>query len=390
MRAVAMFPKEKKIRVIDRPEPSLEQDSQVRLRMLEVGVCGTDHEIATFQYGTPPAGEPYLVIGHESLAEVIEVGPAVKRLLPGDLVVTTVRRPCGQPGCRPCELGRPDFCRTGAYTERGIKGRHGFMTDEVIDDYRNMHLVPPQLVDVAVLTEPLTIAEKGLIELDSVLTRMPWIEPGKPETRGMNAVVLGAGPVGLLGALALLVRGFDTWVYSREAATSERADWVKRVGGRYICSGDLPVGDLAKQVGNVDLIYEATGAASLAFAALRSVGSNGIFIFTGVPGHTAPVSLDGEAVMRDLVLQNQLLYGTVNAGPPAFDAAIADLGKFEARWPGPLRELITGHFPPEAITEVLAGEPGAIKSVIRFATLGARAARSRPASASSPASPPRP
>ena len=327
MRAVAMFPTEKMIRVVDRPRPDLEQDSQVRLRMLEVGVCGTDHEIARFEYGTPPSGEPYLVIGHESLGEVVEVGRAVKRLSPGDLVVTTVRRPCGQPKCRPCQHGRPDFCRTGAYTERGIKGRHGFMTDEVIDDENNMHLVPPKLADIAVLTEPLTIAEKGLIELDSVLTRMPWIDPARAESRGMNAVVLGAGPVGLLGALALLVRGFDTWVYSREAATSGRADWVKRVGGRYICSADLPVGDLGKQVGNVDLIYEATGAASLAFAAMTAIGSNGIFIFTGVPGHTAPVSLDGEAVMRNLVLKNQLLYGTVNAGPPAFDAAIADLAK---------------------------------------------------------------
>ena len=196
-----------------------------------------------------------------------------------------------------------------------------------------------------------------MIELDSVLTRMPWIDPARAETRGMNAVVLGAGPVGLLGALALLVRGFDTWVYSREAATSARADWVKRVGGRYICSADLPVGELSKQVGNVDLIYEATGAASLAFAALRAIGSNGIFIFTRVRGHTAPVSLDGEAVMRDLVLENQLLYGTVNAGPPAFDAAIADLAKFEARWPGPLRELITGHFPPEAITTCSPASP---------------------------------
>jgi threonine dehydrogenase-like Zn-dependent dehydrogenase len=368
MRAVAMFPTEKKIRVIDRPSPTLEKDSQVRLRMLEVGVCGTDHEIARFEYGTPPAGEPYLVIGHESLAEVVEVGSAASRLSPGDLVVTTVRRPCGQAKCRPCQHGRPDFCRTGEYTERGIKGRNGFMTDEVVDDENNMHLVPPELADIAVLTEPLTIAEKGLIELDSILTRMPWIDPAKAESRGMNAVVLGAGPVGLLGALALLVRGFDTWVYSREAATSGRADWVKRVGGRYICSADLKVGDLSKQVGNVDLIYEATGAASLAFAALPAVGSNGVFIFTGVPGRAANIDLDGQAIMRNLVLKNQLLYGTVNAGPPSFDAAIADLAKFDARWPEQVRELITGRFPPEAITTVLGGEPGAIKSVIRFAS----------------------
>ena len=154
-----------------------------------------------------------------------------RALKPGDLVVTTVRRPCGKPECRPCHHDRPDFCTTGAYTERGIKGRHGFMTDEVIDDDKNMHVVPRSLADIAVLTEPLTIAEKGLLELDSVLTRMPWIDPQKAESRGMNAVVLGAGPVGLLGAMALLVRGFNTWVYSRESRL-ERSGGLGREGGR--------------------------------------------------------------------------------------------------------------------------------------------------------------
>ncbi|HTB58405.1 MAG TPA: glucose 1-dehydrogenase [Polyangia bacterium] len=379
MRAIAMFPTEKKIRLVDRPSPQLEGAEQARVRMLEVGVCGTDHEIARFEYGAPPPGEPYLVIGHESLGEVLEVGSAVSNLKPGDLVVTTVRRPCGIPECRPCHHNRPDFCVTGAYTERGIMRRHGFMTDEIVDLASNMHLVPREIADIAVLTEPLTIAEKALIELDSVLVRMPWINPAKAEKRGMNAVVLGAGPVGLLGALALLVRGFDTWIYSRESASSPRADWVDRIGARYIESGKLPVGDLGKQVGNVDLIYEATGSAALAFAALPAIGKNGVFIFTGVPGHKTPVTLAGEGIMRNLVLGNQLLYGTVNAGPPSFDQAIADLVRFDARWPGPVRELITGHFAPEQITDVLSPDHGGIKNVIRFGTpigaaVGAKAA----------------
>jgi threonine dehydrogenase-like Zn-dependent dehydrogenase len=197
---------------------------------------------------------------------------------------------------------------------------------------------------------------------------MPWVNPAREEKRGLNAVVLGAGPVGLLGALALLVRGFDTWIYSRESASSPRAAWVNKVGARYIESGKLAVGDLAKQVGNVDLIYEATGSAALAFAALPAIGKNGVFIFTGVPGHKTPVTLDAEPIMRDLVLANQLLYGTVNAGPSAFEASIRDLGKFNARWPGPVRELITGHFPPEEITDILSPSHGGIKNVIRFGT----------------------
>ena len=226
-------------------------------------------------------------------------------------------------------------------------------------------MVPPRIADIAVLTEPLTIAEKALNELAPVLTRMPWVDPTKEEKRGLNAVVLGAGPVGLLGALALLVRGFDTWVYSRESATSARAAWVESVGARYIESGKLPVGQLGKQVGNVDLILEATGSAGLSFAALPAVGENGIMIYTGVPGGKTDVTIDAQRIMRDLVLENQLLYGTVNAGPRAFDHAIADLAKFDARWPKQVRALITGRFPPETIGDVLSGKD-AIKSVIQF------------------------
>jgi threonine dehydrogenase-like Zn-dependent dehydrogenase len=370
-----MFPKEKQIRVIDRPSPKLEGDDQVRLRMIDVGVCGTDHEIAHFEYGTPPAGEPYLVMGHESLGEVAEIGSAVTGLKPGDLVVTTVRRPCGKPECRPCQHGRPDFCITGAYTERGIKGRHGFMTDEVVDSFKNMHLVPSSIADVAVLTEPLTIAEKGFVELGSILNRMPWVGPAldpgkwnadKAEKLGLNAVVLGAGPVGLLAALACLVRGLDTWVYSRESAKSDRAAWVDSVGARYIESATLPVDQLGKQVGNVDMIIEATGSAAVTFAAMPAIGQNGVMILTGVPGRTAEVKVDAQRLMRDLVLENQLLYGTVNAGPLSFDHSIRDLGRFERLWPKQTRALITGRFAPDKINDVLANGKDAIKSVLRF------------------------
>ena len=154
MKAVAVFPRSKEVRVIEHEAPRLTEPDQVRVRMLEIGICGTDKEICAFEYGTPPAGSNYLVIGHESLGEVIEVGPAVSLVKVGDLVVPTVRRPCPHSECHPCRAGYPDFCITGDYTERGIKGAHGFMTEEVVDHERYLHLVPPELRDVAVLTEP--------------------------------------------------------------------------------------------------------------------------------------------------------------------------------------------------------------------------------------------
>src|SRR5512142_3301081 len=156
LRAVAVVSAEKAVRIVDHPEPRLERDGDVMLQMLDVGICGTDREIARFEYGTPPPGAPYLVIGHESLGRVMETGRAVSRVKPGDLVVTMVRRPCGRADCRACARGRQDFCFTGEFTERGIKGKHGFMTERIVDDQRFMHVVPTHLRDVGVLVEPLT------------------------------------------------------------------------------------------------------------------------------------------------------------------------------------------------------------------------------------------
>jgi glucose 1-dehydrogenase len=374
MRAVAVLPSEKKLRLIDHPAPHIEHDTDVRVRVLEVGICGTDREVARFEYGQPPPGEKHLVIGHEMLGQVVEVGKKVSAVEPGDLVVTTVRRVCEDPGCLPCQYERPDFCRTGAFTERGINGRHGFMIDEIVDDERFMCRVPRQLSGVGVLTEPLTIATKALIELEQFLNRLPWLSEVGGE-RGVapnrNALVLGAGPVGLLGALAIRLRGYNTFVYSREESTSPKAAWVKSIGARYLASGDVPANALAEQIGNIDLIYEATGSATLPFIVMTSLGVNGCFIFTGVPGGGKPITLDSQLIMRNLVLKNQILYGTVNAGPDAFAEAIAELGKYQARWPEAVKALLTAHCKPETIEEWVLGKQTGIKNVVQFGRLDA-------------------
>ncbi|MHB8878086.1 MAG: glucose 1-dehydrogenase, partial [Myxococcaceae bacterium] len=327
-----------------------------------------DREIARFGYGTPPAGSPYLVLGHESLARVAEVGRAVTRVSPGDMVVLMVRRPCPHESCRACRAGRQDFCFTGDFTERGIKQRHGFMTEWVVDDERYLHVLPASLRQVGVLVEPLTIAEKALIQVWDVQVRLPWTVPGAPAGDGhsQRAVVLGAGPVGLLGALALVVRGLETWVYSRERNDSVKARWVESVGAHYVCAGDTPLPSLARAVGNIDLVYEATGAAGVSFRTMEVLGVNGVFIFTGVPGRKAPIEFDADLLMRNLVLKNQLVFGTVNAGADAFAAAIADLERFHARWPSELPALITGRYPPEAFHELLLGPSSGIKRVVSF------------------------
>ena len=369
MRAIAVTPGNKTVGIIDQPEPKITAPAQVKLRMIEAGVCGTDREICTFEYGTPPAGSDQLVIGHESLGEVVEVGPRVTRVKTGDLVVPMVRRPCPHDYCIACGAGRQDFCFTGDFTERGIKEQHGFMAQFIVDDEKYMNPVPQELSDVAVLVEPLTIAEKGLAQVWQVQQRLPWgcrIVPGKAPAYCHRAVVLGAGPVGLLGAMALVNSDFDTYVYSRETAPNPKATLLESIGAKYISSEIVAIDELPKIIGNIDLVYEATGASSLSFAMMKALGTNGIFIFTGVPGRKGPIEVDTDLMMRNLVLKNQVVFGTVNAGRDSFENSIRDVGTFYKRWPDAVRSLITGRFPMEAHRELLLGKSTGIKNVIQL------------------------
>ena len=245
MKAVAILPNERRVTLVDHPDPVLESPTQVRLRSLETGLCGTDREICSFHYGTAPPGSDRLVIGHELLAEVTETGSEVSTLRPGDLVVPTVRRPCPHDHCIACRTGRQDFCYTGDFVERGIKEAHGYMGEFVVEEERHLVPVPRDLRDTAVLVEPLTIAEKALIQLRDVQHRLPWTCPVASRELGIEhrchrALVLGAGPVGLLGAMALRAAGFQTWVYSRERAPSPKSEIVKAIGAEYVSSGEVP------------------------------------------------------------------------------------------------------------------------------------------------------
>jgi threonine dehydrogenase-like Zn-dependent dehydrogenase len=362
MKAIAIKPADKTVGVIDHAEPSLTRPTDVKVRILDVGVCGTDREICAFEYGTPPAGNAQLVIGHESLGEVIEVGSAVRDLHAGDLVVPTVRRPCGHAVCAPCGHARQDFCITGEFTERGINGAHGFMAELVVEDARFVSRVPAALRDVAVLVEPLTIAEKAMAQLRAIDSRMPWLDAAR-----RRALVLGAGPVGLLAAMKFAADGFDTFVYARNRGPNLRTAVVDRIGATYLSGESMSLADVARHIGNIDLVFEATGSSRAAFDVLPFLGVNGTFVLSGVPAQKGAIPVDADTVMRNMVLKNQVLVGTVNAGKQDFESAIADLERFERRWPGAVRALITGRHKPEAARDLLVSSPKGIKDVIAFA-----------------------
>lgn len=367
MKAVGVFPQRRTVELVGFDEPKITSPGQVKIRVLQVGVCGTDREICDFEYGTPPEGSEFLVLGHESLGEVVDAGGS-SAFKPGDLVVPSVRRPCNHPDCVACRAGRQDFCYSGDFRERGIRSQHGFMTQFVVEAAEYLSLVPPELRDVGILVEPLTIAEKTLMQIQTIQQRLPWglsTEDGAAPHGCHRALVLGAGPVGLLGAMALVNGGYDTYIYSRSQTPNIKADLAESFGAKYISSQEMTVAQLAAKMGNIDVVYEALGASQLAFEVAQVLGANGVFVFTGVPKHGDPITIDTDLLMRNMVLKNQVILGTVNAGHNAFEAAIRDLKIFHGRWPKALRALITGRYPIEAFREPIFARSG-IKNVIEM------------------------
>ena len=220
------------------------------------------------------------------------------------------------------------------------------------------------------LTEPLTIAEKGLRQFLEVRRRLPWLAGVADDdlTVDRHALVLGAGPVGLLGCMLLRLHGFAVTVYSRGRRPNPRAGLVESLGATYLSSEEIPPAGASALAGGIDRVYEAAGASGLAFEMLKHLGANGVFVFTGVPGRKRRVEIAGDAIMRNLVLRNQTVLGTVNAGREDFVAAVWDLGRIRAAWPGALETLISGRYSMDRFCE-RAGTGEGIKNVIAVAAV---------------------
>ena len=359
MQALAVFPSKKRIDLLDIPEPQLNGATEVLLKLREVGLCGTDREISSFEYGSPPPGSDHLILGHESLAEVVEVGREVRSLKPGDLVVAMVRRPCPHAECRACRAGRPDFCVTGDYTERGIKGADGFLTDYVVEDEAFLVKVPHVLADVAVLVEPLTVVTKAVDQAQAICARLSY-DPGP-----QRGLVLGAGPIGLLGAMVLVANGFETLVYSRDSQESTPAELVRSLGADYASSTLNPIENLAQGWGEFDVVLEAVGFAPLMMAATQMLRANGVLALTGVPAEAATAELNAGRLLRNLVLRNEVVFGTVNAGRRDHLSAIQHLEQFMVLFPESVRKLITHSVSLDEVPQILKQKRG-IKNVVHM------------------------
>lgn len=366
MKAVALVPGSTTVRIVDRPEPSITAADEVKIRVRRVGICGTDREQASGGRARAPDGRDELVIGHEMLGEVVEVGDDVTRVQPGDHAVLTVRRGCGR--CLPCGMNRSDMCRTGGYRERGIWGEDGFLADYVVDREAHVVRVPPEVEAIGVLTEPLSVVEKAIDEVVRIqFTRLPAAGATPDWLFGRRCLIAGLGPVGLLAALILRLRGAEVCGMDVVDPASARPRWLEGIGGRYVDGREFPPDRLREETGPMDLLFEAAGAPRLAFNLLELLGLNGIYIVTGIPGGDRDLPIPAAQLLRDLVLDNQLMMGSVNAARGHFQLAVDDLVCAYDRWGEHVARLITHRYSPEEIGRALHEHPeDEIKAVVEW------------------------
>ena len=346
MRAITLQPGVKDSAALEEvPEPPVE-DGALLVDGVALGICGTDAEIVHGDYGAAPPGAERLVLGHESLGRVAEA-PDGSGFAPGDLVVGIVRRPDPEP-CVSCAAGEWDFCRNGGFTERGIKGLHGYGSERWRIEPEFAVKLDPGLGALGVLMEPTTVVAKAWEQIDRLLTRA---------TIGAEHVlVTGAGPIGLLAALLARSRGFELTVLDR-ATDGPKPELVRDLGGRYHAGGVEEIDPPP------DIIVEATGASQVLLDAMTHTASNGIVCLTGISSSGRDISLDAADLNRRIVLENDLVFGSVNANRRHYEAAAKALAEADNEWLG---RLITRRVPLDRWSEALTREPNDIKVVVEL------------------------
>jgi glucose 1-dehydrogenase len=314
---------------------------QVPIRVLEVGVCGTDREIDEGLFGTPPEDGGSLVLGHEMLGVVEADGGGFSA---GDLVTATVRRSCRH--CLACEEGSPDGCLTGDYFERGITRLDGFAREVVAEDRTQVIAVPRSLGRLGVLAEPTSICARGIRHALTIGSRLPW-QPSR-------ALVIGAGAVGMLSTLLLRLEGFEVWTAAREAGDDPRAAIAGTTGARYVSTAETTLDELGAETGGFDIVVEATGNAQVMAECLSLLRRSGVACLLGLDPRDASVELPGRALGFDMILGNHVVFGSVNAHPQDWTAGVDALDRARAKWPDALEALVGLRVPLDRFADAFA------------------------------------
>lgn len=368
MKAVAVTPgTPNSVHLTEVPEPTLDQvpdGTGVLVKTLKVGVDATDREINEALYGNPPAGDDFLVIGHESFGIVEAVGPKVHRVKPGDYVTATVRRPGGSIYDL---IGTNDMTSEEEYYERGINLRHGFMTEKFVDEEEYIVRVPEGLKHLHVLQEPMSCAAKAVQQAYEAQQRMKVWRP-------KLAFVMGAGQIGLLTTLVLKLRGLQVYTLARGEAPNLKSEIVSGLEAEYVSTRNTPIEELVKKTGKPDLIVDATGSSSLAFEAMQHLGHNGVVVWTSITGGDKTIEVPSDAVNLHWVLGNKLLLGSVNANRTHFESGIRDLALGAMMYPGVLEKILThpvdGLENYQEMMRLLVEDKDALKVFVNVADVG--------------------
>lgn len=347
MKAIAVVPgRPETAGVIELPEPPT-SDGSLHVRTRLIGICGTDREIAIDGYGVPPPGEERLVLGHESLGEVLDA-PEGSGFLAGDLVVGVVRRPDPLP-CAACAVDEWDMCRTGGFRERGIKELDGYGSERFRVDPRFAVRIAPELGDLGVLLEPASVLAKAFEHAEEIGARA-WFQP-------RVALITGAGPIGLLAALLARQRGLETHVMDR-ATSGAKPALVADLGASY---HGTPVGELALEP---DIVVECTGVGEVAIDATHLAAPGAVVALTGISHSERVGEVRLDAFNKELVLGNKVVFGAVNAARRHYDQAAEALARADRGW---LARLITRRLSVSAWPESLHKRGEDIKIVVEMA-----------------------
>jgi glucose 1-dehydrogenase len=334
----------------------------VLVDLLRVGLCGTDREMNDAEFGEAPPGDDYLILGHESLGRIDAVGPNVpSNLKPGGLVVATARRPGNTIYDR---IGLQDMSTSDDFTERGIRRAHGYLAESYVEDATYLVAVPDALKSVGVLLEPMSVAEKGIRQALEIQRRLKVWDPTR-------AAVLGAGPVGLLTALALRLRGIEVEVLSRREPPYLNSELVEAIGGHYASTSTTTIAERSSAAGPFDIILDATGFSPLVFEAADVLAPNGVLILASVTGGDRTAEVPTDHINQGFVLGNKVMVGTVNAHRDDFGEGVEDLLRAEAFYPGWLDRLLTtridGLDAPDEMLRHLRDDKAAIKVFVQVA-----------------------
>ena len=314
---------------------------EVPVRVLEVGVCGTDREISEGHFGVAPEEGAQLVLGHELLGLVERDGHGFAR---DDLVTAMVRRSCAH--CRACDEGSPDSCLTGDYRERGITRLNGFAREVVAEDPAQLIAIPRSLGRLGVLAEPASACTRGIRHARTIGSRQPW--------ELQKALVLGAGAIGMLSTYLLRLAGLEVWTASRESSSDDHSALVALSGARYVSTRETPLRALGEDLGGFDLVVEATGDAKVMAECIGLLGRNGVACLLGIDSRLQTVELDGHVLGVDSILENRVLFGSVNAQRQDWLAAVAALAQARERWPDALEAFVGLRVPLDRFGEAFA------------------------------------